>query len=183
MPQSKIIVDTNSYLRLAQTIRPLLFMPFGDKEYCLYILPELNDELSVNRLKSKFPWTEDAEYVENRKHFPVIGKKQKKAIKEALEFIWDFVDTELPGPSKVDALYIAYAQELDIPVVTDDQDMTQLAIEFDVIVMPTLELLKLMHDCEHVKIETIKAIIDYWRAIDDRPANLSRDIKRFFPKL
>ena len=56
MPQSKILVDTNSYLRLAQTIRPLLFLPFGDGEYCLYILPELNVELSNRRLKSKFPW-------------------------------------------------------------------------------------------------------------------------------
>ena len=45
MPQSKILVDTNSYLRLAKSIRPLLFVPFGDKEYCLYILSELNEKL------------------------------------------------------------------------------------------------------------------------------------------
>ena len=73
MAQSKILVDTNTYLKLAKTIRPLLFAPFGDDENCLYILPELNDEL-----------------------------------------------------------YIAYAQELDIPLVTDDQDMTALAREYDV---------------------------------------------------
>jgi predicted nuclease of predicted toxin-antitoxin system len=41
------------------------------------------------------------------------------------------VQTELPGPSKVDTWYIAYAIELGIPVVTDDQDMTELAIAFD----------------------------------------------------
>ncbi|MEA9390931.1 hypothetical protein SJI19_10305 [Acerihabitans sp. TG2] len=45
MPQSKILVDTNAYLRLAKTIRPLLFVTFGDNEYCLYILPELIEEL------------------------------------------------------------------------------------------------------------------------------------------
>lgn len=48
MPQSKILVDTNAYLRLAKTVRPLLFVPFGDNEYCLYILPELNEELAVS---------------------------------------------------------------------------------------------------------------------------------------
>jgi len=46
MPQSKILIDTNTYIRLAQSIRPLLFMPFGESEYCLHILQELNDELS-----------------------------------------------------------------------------------------------------------------------------------------
>lgn len=50
MTQSKILVDTNAYLRLAKTIRPLLFNPFGDNGYCLYILPELNTELTNNRL-------------------------------------------------------------------------------------------------------------------------------------
>lgn len=99
MPQSKILVDTNSYLRLAQTIRPLLFVPFGDNEYCLYILPELNDELANRRLNSKFPWVDEEEYLENRKSFPTVGRKQKRAILTNFDFIWDFVQTELPGPS------------------------------------------------------------------------------------
>lgn len=183
MPQSKILVDTNSYLRLAQTIRPLLFNPFGDGEYCLYILPELNDELDNTRLKSRFPWVDDDDHAENRKHFPAIGRKQKKAIKVNFEFIWDYVQSDLPGPSKVDALYIAYALELGIPVVTDDQDMTELAVAFETQVMPTLELMKIMHDSNHTDLKTIKGIVDYWRAIGDRPANLNRDLKHFFPDL
>ena len=74
MPQSKILVDTNSYLRLAKSIRPLLFVPFGDKEYCLYILSELNEELKTSKLDNKFPWTQEDEFIENRKFFPKIGK-------------------------------------------------------------------------------------------------------------
>lgn len=183
MPQSKVLVDTNSYLRLAQTIRPLLFLPFGDREYCLYILPELNDELSNRRLKSKFPWVDENEYTENRKHFPTIGRKQKNTIKVNFEFIWDYVQSDLPGPSRVDALYIAYALELGIPVVTDDQDMTELAVAFEAQVMPTLELLKIMHDSDHTNLKTIKGIVDYWLAIGDCPANLHHDLKRFFPSL
>ena len=180
MAQSKILVDTNTYLRLAQTIRPLLFAPFGDDENCLYILPELNDELRSRKLKTKFPWMDDEEYVDNRKYFPSIGRKQDKAIQQAFDYIWDYVQAN-PGPSKVDALYIAYAQELDIPLVTDDQDMTALAREYDVKVMSTLELLKLMLDCDHIDMNTIKSLRGYWQHMKDLPANFNSDYKRLFP--
>ena len=175
-----LISASNTYLRLAQTIHPLLFTPFGDDENCLYILPELNDELESRRLQSKFPWVDDAEYADNRKHFPTIGRKQRKAIQQAFGYIWDFVQSNLPGPSQVDALYIAYAQELDIPVVTDDQDMTALAREFEVEVMSTLELLKLMLDCGHVDMQKIKSIRGYLQHIKDLPANFNSDYKRLF---
>lgn len=180
MPQSKILVDTNAYLRLAKTIRPLLFVPFGDDEYCLYVLPELNQELGNRTLQSKFPWIEDEEFAENRKHFPVISKKQKKSIEQTFEYLWDHVQSELPGPSRVDALYVAYALELGVPVVTDDQDMTELAHTFDAEVMPTLELLRIMLDCCHTDMNTINGLCDYWRYISDLPANFKADYRRLF---
>lgn len=180
MAQSKILVDTNAYLRLAKTIRPLLFAPFGDNPYCLYILPELNKELQSQRLQTAFYWVNEDEFVKNRAHFPAIGKKQKAAIELAFGYIWEHVQTELPGPSRVDALYIAYALELNVPVVTDDQDMTTLAKAFDAKVMPTLELLKIMLECGHTDLKTIKALCEYWRQFGDRPANMDDDFKRLF---
>lgn len=180
MPQSKILVDTNAYLRLAKTIRPLLFVPFGDEQYCLYILEELNEELQNRKLRTKFHWVDEQEFVENRKYFPSIGRKQRKSIQQAFEYIWEFVQSELPGPSRVDVLYIAYAQELSLPVVTDDQDMSELAKEFDVLVMPTLELLKVMYDNGHIGINDVKGICDYWRYLSDLPANFDSDYQRFF---
>ncbi|GGA75326.1 hypothetical protein GCM10011369_16520 [Neiella marina] len=180
MPQSKILVDTNSYLRLAKTVRPLLFVTFGDEDYCLYILPELNEELSSRKLQSKFPWTEEDEFIENRKSFPVVGRKQKRLINEAFDYIWDHVQTELPGPSRVDALYIAYALELNVPVVTDDQDMIKLAKAFDAKVMTTLELLRLMLDCNHTDMKTINGLVEYWSHFGDKPANFAADFKRLF---
>jgi predicted nuclease of predicted toxin-antitoxin system len=180
MPQSKILVDTNAYLRLAQTIRPLLFVPFGDNEYCLYIIPELNKELLNRRFETKFPWIDEDEYRGNRKHFPTLSKKQKTSIQETFSYIWDYVVTILPGPSKVDVLYIAYALELNVPVVTDDKDMTQLAQEFEANVMPTLQLLKIMLDCGHTNMKTIDGLIEYWRYISDRPANMESDYKKYF---
>ncbi|WP_320826798.1 DNA-binding protein [Reinekea sp.] len=181
MPQSKILVDTNAYLRLAKTIRLLLFMPFGDNEYCLYILPELNDELGNRKLQSKFPWVEEVEYAENRKHFPIISRKQKKSVEDTFEHVWEYVQTDLPGPSRVDAWYIAYAYELGIPVVTDDQDMTELAIAFEAQVMPTLEMLKIMLDSGHVDMGQIDGLCQYWYHIGDLPAKFKADYDRLFP--
>lgn len=180
MAQSKILVDTNAYLRLANTIRPLLFRPFGEAEYCLYILPELNKELKNHKLQNAFYWIMEDEYVQNRQHFPTIGRNQRKAINQTFEYVWDYVQTDLPGPSRVDALYVAYAIELNIPVVTDDQDMTALVHAFDAKVMPTLELLKIMLDCGHTDMKTINGLCEYWRQFGDRPANLEADFKRLF---
>ncbi len=180
MPQSKILVDTNSYLRLAKNIHPLLFIPFGDDNYCLYVIDELNTELKNKRLASKFPWVSEEAYVENRETTPTISRKQRASIQETFEYVWNAVLTDFPGPSKVDALYIAYAIELGVPVITDDQDMTALAEEFDVRVMPTLELMKIMLDAEHLTSDKVESIIAYWQYIGDKPANFERDYKRFF---
>ncbi len=90
------------------------------------------------------------------------------------------MQTDLPGPSKVDALYIAYGIVLNIPVVTDDQDMTALAHVFEAKVMPTLDLLKIMLDFGHTDMKTIDGLVDYWRHIGDRPANLDVDYERLF---
>ncbi len=180
MPHSKILIDTNTYLRLAKTIRPLLFSPFGSKEYCLYILPELNEELKSGKLQSKFFWLDEKEFTENRKYFPQISRKQKKSVQQTFEYVWQHVQTELPGPSRVDALYIAYGLELGIPVVTDDQDMTELAKAFELQIMPTLELLKIMLDCGHINMITINGLVEYWRYFDDMPANFMIDFQRLF---
>lgn len=171
MAQTKILIDTNSYLRLAQSIHPLLLTTFGKNEYCLYVLKELNGELTNHRLASKFHWVNDEEYVSNRQIFPSLSRKQQRAIKDNLDFIWGHIQSDCPGPSKVDALYIAYGLELDIPIVTDDQDMTATAEAFEVRILTTLELLKLMVDCSHVSIEKVKAIISYWKHIGDTPCS------------
>jgi hypothetical protein len=180
MPQSKILVDTNAYIRMAKTIHPLLFVPFGDSEHCLYVLPELNSELSSHKLQSKFHWVNEEEFVSNRKHFPSISKKQNKSIQQTFDYLWDHVQTELPGPSKVDTLYIAYSLELDVPVITDDQDMTELANAFEAQILSTLEMLKIMLECDHIDMKIIDGLCDYWRYLPDLPANFKSDYQRLF---
>ena len=182
MAQSKILIDTNAYLRLAKTIRPLLFVPFGEDEYCLYIIPELNEELTNSRLASQFYWTREDEYKENRKCFINTSRKEKKAIDDTFDYVWEQVKSNNLGVSKVDARYIAYAIELQVPVVTDDQDMTELAKAFDVEVMPTLGLLKIMLNAGHTDMKTINGLVGYWRHIHDKPANLDSDYNLYFGK-
>lgn len=180
MAQSKILVDTNSYLRLAQTVKPLLFVPFGNNAYCLYVIPELNTELEQQRLENKFPWVNNPEYKNDRQHFPTISNKQKKAIQTTYEFIWGYVETDLPGPSRVDARYIAYAIELDVYVVTDDEDMITLAKVFGAKVMRSLDLLKLMLDAGHIDMKKIQSIVSYWRYIKDTPGQLAKQYRILF---
>lgn len=100
----------------------------------------------------------------------------------AFQYIWDYVQSDFPGPSRVDALYIAYALELGAPVVTDDQDMTELAATFDAKAMSTLNLLKIMLDAGHTDMKTIDGLVQYWRYIGDKPANLDSDYKKYFKK-
>ncbi|MCK4967023.1 DNA-binding protein, partial [bacterium] len=64
MKQSKILLDTCSYLRLAKSIHPLLNQTFGNDHYCLYVIEEFQKEYDKNlRLRNKFAWVNDTEYV------------------------------------------------------------------------------------------------------------------------
>lgn len=55
MPTCNIIVDSCSYFRLAQSIRPLLKTPFGKEKHRLGVIEELDKEYEKNpTLKHKF---------------------------------------------------------------------------------------------------------------------------------
>ena len=182
MAQSKVLVDTNTYLRLAKTIHPLLAAPFGDLPYCLYIIPELNRELGNKRLRSKFPWIDEPEFQANRQQFPQLSRQQSKAIEQTFDFIWAHALAEFPGPSKVDVRYLATAYELVVPVVTDDLDMQALAKEFDISTLSTMELLAMMHEAGHISLKLVDGLMAYWEYEDDVPAKMKKDYKRLFKR-
>lgn len=165
---------------MAQSIRPLLLVAFGESEYCLYVIPELNRELQAKHLKTKFPWIDQPEFMEERARFPIVSRKQKNSIDRIFDFLWDFVESELPGPSRVDARYVAYALELQVPLVTDDEDMIELARQFGATVMRSLDLLKLMLDEGHIDMKKIRATVAYWRHVGDTPGQLARQYRQLF---
>ncbi|MDO9585263.1 MAG: hypothetical protein Q7I93_02125 [Syntrophales bacterium] len=181
MSQCRILVDSNAYFRLAQSIHPLLNMTFGDKRYCLYVIKKLQDEYNRSaRLKNAFSWVNDPEYVENRSHVLKITKEEKQEIKRAYDFILDYARNVYPGVSKVDVLCLAHAEQLRIPIITDDEEMRTVAGEYGITTYKTLELLKLMLECSHIGMEKVMEVAAYWTYQNDKPKDFIADYKRLF---
>lgn len=181
VPQSKILVDTNAYFRLAQSIRPLLKVEFGTNNYCLYVVKELQQEFDKNpRLRNRYPWVNDSEYSESRSQRLQLSKKEREEIAQAFDFIFDHARTEYPGVSRVDVTILAHAHILGIPVVTDDGDMLALANDFDIQTFRVLDLLKLMLDCGHIDMQKVREIAEYLAYMRDKPREYGRDYKKLF---
>ena len=181
MPQSKILLDSNSYFRLARSIHPLLDIVFGEQQYCLYVLQELDDEYDKSPvLKNKFNWVNDEKYFQNRRKRLVVSNSQKREIYLTVEHLKEYKIVCQLGISSVDIQCLAQGYVLDIPIATDDIDMLVVAEEFDISTMRTLELMALMLKCEHITMTKIREIAAYWNYIEDKPANFRKDFKRLF---
>jgi hypothetical protein len=181
MPSCNIIVDSCSYFRLAQSIQPLLKIPFGRKKYCLGVIEELDKEYSKSpTLKNRFFWVNQQEYTDNRKDCFSPSPKQRSEINHAFFFIREFARDSQFGVSEVDIIGLAYAYVLKIPIVTDDSDMLEVAKEFEIKTYKTLEIMKLMMDSGFVKMKQIRSIVSYWDYQNDEPESFRKDFKRIF---
>jgi hypothetical protein len=181
MPQSKILIDSNIYFRLAQSIRPLLKTEFGAQNYSLYVIKELQQEFDKStRLRNRFPWVNDPEYSDNRSHQLQVSRKEKKEIDQTFDFIYDHARTAYPGASRVDVTILAHAYVLGIPVVTDDGDMLMLAKDFEIQTLITLDLLKLMLECKHINMGKVREIAGYLAYVKDKPREYWRNYKKLF---
>ena len=181
MPQNKILLDSNTYFRLAKSIHPLLDIAYGKDNYCLYVLKELDDEFERSRrLKNKFDWVNEEEYISNRKKRLTTSKQDKKSIATTIEMLWDYKIENGLGVSKIDIQCLAYGFVLGILVVTDDGDMIQLAQDFDLGILKTLNLMSEMVKCEHINMEKVRAIVAYWKYIQDKPGNFRNDYIKLF---
>lgn len=181
MPQAKILLDSNSYFRLAKSIHPLLNTIYGIDNHCLYVLKELNDEFDRSRrLQDKFEWVNEDEYVENRGKRLTLSKKNKKDIQTTVELLWQHKIENCLGVSKIDIQCLAHGFVLSIPVVTDDGDMIQLANDFDIEILKTLNLMSQMVDCKHISMDKVRQIVAYWKYIQDKPGNFRGDYTALF---
>ena len=89
MRLKRILLDSNAYLRLANSFHPLLNEPFGKDKYALYLIPEFQKEFDRNpRLSNKFGWVNQPEYVENRKLRIRVTKTQKEQIILIHSYLW-----------------------------------------------------------------------------------------------
>lgn len=183
MPESPILLDSNSYFRLAKSIHPLLGNKFGRNKHCLYVLPHLDREFSVNqRLNTKFWWVNETQYKNNRQTRLVITDKEKKRIEMTVEILLDHKRQNKLEISNVDIICLSYGKILNIPVITDDVKMREVADEFGVLNNKTLELMLLMYECQHVTIKKIQEIVAYWKHINDKPSGFRDDFEKLFGK-
>lgn len=186
MAQKKIIVDSNSYFRLAQNIHPLLCQPFGSDQTTLYIHAELNDEFRRSpRLKTKFHWVVEKAYTDNRSRSISLTQDQKVEIDAAYGYLWEHVKDAFltpygKGPSPIDTRIVATACVLGIAVVTDDRDMIQLAKEFEVATFSSLGVMKLMLEAGHIDEDKVNQVVEQWMYDNDTP---HRDWKKEFKQL
>jgi len=171
MPQTKILLDSNSYFRLAKSNHPLLDVEFGTDSYCLYVLKELDDEFGRSSLlKRKFGWVDDEEYYNNRKKRLTISRAEKRGIKLTIDHLVAHKINNQLGISRVDIKCLAHGYVQKILVVTDDIDMLNTALEFEIGVMTTLELMSLMIECGHIDMRKVREIVAYWEYLADKPA-------------
>lgn len=189
MAQTKIIVDSNSYFRLAQNIHPLLCQPFGVEDFTLYMHADLTNEIrGSSRIQNRFHWIEESRYSSNRNRSISLSKEQKREIEETFDFMWEHVNDEFldergKGPSRVDTKMVATAVVLGIRLVTDDQDMIELAKTYGVHQITSLELMKLMLDCGHIDDAKVDQVVEQWIYDKDTPyAKWREEFKRVFSR-
>jgi hypothetical protein len=185
MPITRILLDSNAYLRLANSFHPLLHEPFGKERYALYLIPGFQKEFDKNpRLTNKFGWVNQSEYIENRKHRIQVSRFQREQKNLIYSYLWPHNISEGLGASRIDVQALAYGDAIEIPVVSDDSQMRELGITFGIEVWSLLDLLKIMYNSKRIELNDIKTLLNYLKYIKDWPyPSFEKDVKRVFRDL
>lgn len=165
-----VLLDTNAYLRLAKRIRPMLGVAFGQKNYVLTILKDVETEVHRNgALKFKYPWFDGEDVAAERGAKQVRLKAEEKAQLDAAQSVlhgWvlmnpvAYTTRKRSPPSSTDCRVLAFGQVRNAIVVTDDLGMHQLATDFGITVWHGHELLKKMLTAKLITNEQVKSIFE-----------------------
>lgn len=174
-----VLLDTNAYLRLAKRIRPMLGVDFGQKNYVLTILKQVEDEVHNNsRLRFHYPWFDEPELVNERLATRVRLSRNEK---EQIDVVTSILRAHVLGnataytsqgrspPSPTDCFILAFGQIRPATVVTDDLGMHLLAKDFDITVWHGYELLKKMLSAKLINNELVRDIYEALENNDDLP--------------
>ena len=187
-PPKVILLDSNVYFRLARTIHPLLAKTFGETPvFSLFILSDLDDEYSSSpKLKTKFEWFRESQYCEDRKvkRFSCKGK-WKKRVEDAFSYLANYTrdKTINLSPEDIKALAVGFVRE--IPVVSDDIGMQDVAAEHKIECWSVMQLLKIMVDAGRIDMTIVKQLLEYLDQEDDLPMPKSKlrvEFKKYFTK-
>jgi len=122
-------------------------------------------------------------YKQNRKKRLTIPKAIQIEIENTYDHIHEYQKDESFSLSREDIYCIATALEMNILLVTDDQAMITTCKEFDIKVCSTLELMRLMFDNNHIDLEKVIEITEYWKYEKDEPTNFKKELKKYFNEL
>lgn len=176
-----VLLDTNAYLRLAKRIKPLLGVAFGQKNYMLTILKDVETEVQRSpRLKELFPWFEDAGIATERNAKTMrLSKQEKEDLDITVSVLQGIVEQNISiftrsgrsTPSPVDCRVLAFGQIRPAIVATDDLGMHELANLVDIKIWHGYELLHKMLSAKiihRILVQDIYAALD---ANNDLPAS------------
>jgi hypothetical protein len=159
-----VLLDTNTYLRLAKRVRPFVGLKFGQVPYVLTILKVTEDEVHRNpHLQFRNPWFDQADHTQERMakqvRLTVVEKAQIEAAQSVL-LGWVRMDVDRftsqgrSPPGAADCWLLAFGQVRPAIVVTDDLGMHELVKDFPEI--------KLWHGYELLaKLRTAKVVGDH----------------------
>lgn len=167
---TEVLLDTNTYLRLAKRIRPAVGRQFGQVPYVVVILKAVEDEVHRSpRLKFHNPWFDEPEFAQER-----LAKQKRLTAddRSAMTLVQDvllgMVQMEVDKytshgrhpPGATDCWLLAYAQVKNAVVVTDDLGMHTLALEAGLKVWHGFELLAKLRTAKVVDGDLIREIYD-----------------------
>ena len=148
----------------------MLGMTFGQKEYTLTILKDVEDEVYRQpALKFKFPWFDGAQVTAERLAKQVrLSTSEKAQLEVATSVLLGWVSSDMQSymnggrspPSRTDCFIMAFGQIRPAIVVTDDLGMHKLAQDFGITVWHGWELLAKMRTAKIISNEQIRDIIE-----------------------
>lgn len=172
-----VLLDTNTYLRLAKRLRPLVGRKFGQKDYEITILKAVEDEVNRSaRLKYLNPWFDETDLAQER-----IAKQVRLSVDEkaeigavvsvlrshVIENIASFSVGKRSPPGATDCWLLGFAQLRNAIVVTDDLGMHQLATDFDLQIWHAYELVEKLRSAKEVDGTFIREIYEALEANQD----------------
>jgi hypothetical protein len=180
-PQA-VLLDSSAYFRLGISIHPLLKQSFGTApKYSLQVLADLDDEYRTsNRLQHKFEWVGKKEYAEDRAAKRLtVAHKMCSAVDTAFTFLADYADSEHLNVSREDLKALAVGFAAQIPVVTDDRNMTTIATAHKIECWNTVKLLRVMVSGGRIDMEKVTEILEYLDYEKDLPMPIG-ELRRVF---
>jgi hypothetical protein len=173
-----VLLDTNTYLRLAKRVRPFVGRQFGQVPYVMTIHKVTEDEVHRNpHLQFRNPWFDQIEHTQERMAKQVrLTAVEKAQIEVAQSVLLGWVRMDVgrftshgrSPPGEADCWLLAFGQVRPAVVVTDDLGMHELVKDFpDIKVWHGYELLAKLRTAKVVNDALIRDIYEALEANGD----------------